>query len=171
MTDSIFKMQNMKTRVQSSNLLVYGLIIFLAVIQCSCNLFKSAKNQYLIESSEETKNANIRLYTINSTDTFFYNKRYLGESYNDGMLVFEKHNRIIWERQVANRKYNGIYRSYFESGHLRVEGLFINNLREGIWLEYRDSDKQCVFSISFYEQGQCKKMITVKNEHCLCKND
>lgn len=166
MTDMNFKNQKGKILALNDNVAIIVLLTIFCSFSISC--WHNYHDQYrlLQSSSEETRNARIRLYTINDTDTFFYDKRYAGHIFHDGELVFEKNKIIVWRKKVSGKKYHGLFTMYFDSGNIQTEGYFFEGVREGIYIHYVDSSLACIETIIFYKNGITKKIIDFSGKPC-----
>ena len=151
--------------IKNFNISKYCFIVILLLFYL-LNSCKSQYDIYLNNSCIECKDRLTKLYTINSMDTFFYSPKYSGHYYHDGLLVMERKGVVMSVKEISSGKKNGIYKLFFESGVIKVEGNFINNVKSGSFIYYSDSNIVCIDSIEYFRNGYMYKKIVSNNGKC-----
>ena len=63
-------------------------------------------------------------------------------------IVCKNTGKLILEKNYSNNLLHGKYAYYWNNGQVRFFGMFLNNRRTGIWLNY-DKNGQIIFKENF----------------------
>lgn len=138
-------------------------MFILIIIGFQC---RSPYDKYLRESCIDCKFQRSKLYTINGADTFYYNKKYYGHVYNDGTLIYERDEKIVYKIEYLNGGKNGMYTLYFKSGNLMEEGTYKNNMKNGVLLTYYDSTNICIKTINVFSNDTLIREFINEDSNC-----
>lgn len=147
--------------IQNTRKLNY--IITITLLLSSLLIKCKSPDIYLKNSCIECKERSTKLYTVNSNDTFYYSPKYTGRFYHDGLLVLERKGQVRVVKEIHLGMKNGIYRVYYESGMIKVEGNYINGLKSGPFVFYADSNIVYLDSIQYYRKGSLYKKLILED--------
>lgn len=136
-------------------------------------LYYSKDNLFIPNLYIPPRNGVTKIYT---PEGYLYLEISYKNGLKDGMTkcYFENTKIVDWKQNYTKNKLNGISRSYFKNGNLRVTETFVNGVKEGIegtynqegFLEYSEMFKNNAKngkSIKFYPNGQIEKEAYFKN--------
>ena len=139
--------------------IVQKIVVALIIVQLFGCKYPAIYRKYLVNSCDMCSERSSKLYTINETDTFYYNPAYYGRFYHNGILVFERENKILYKKNVEDGKFHGVSMWYYPSGNVEKEGTFLDGKLQGSCIYYIDSSETFIYKIKFFNEGDSIKEI------------
>ena len=151
------KKSSMKQKYRDGKLKGNKLVLWEDYLKCERNIklteteIKEKKNQiHSGESSIELEKGKSE-YSHNKKNGYLYKN---GSCYYHA--EYDKNEKLVLEEELKDGIRNGSYKRY-ENGEIEVEGIYINNKKDGLWTLYYDGWKEEISYLNDVKNGDYKK--------------